>query len=160
AGKRAAALTCQLLAFSRKQVMAPVVFDLNKTVSEMERMLRRLIAENIELVTVLDPELGNVKADPGQIEQVIMNLAVNARDAMPNGGKLTIETANGMIDESQSPELAGSRPGPYVMLSIADTGQGMDDEAKSHLFEPFFTTKEAGKGTGLGLSMVYGIVNQ
>jgi two-component system cell cycle sensor histidine kinase/response regulator CckA len=160
AGDRAAALTRQLLAFSRKQIMAPVVLNLNRIVSEMEKMLRRLIGEDIELVTSLDPGLGNVKADSGQIEQVIMNLAVNARDAMIHGGKLTLETANVTLDEGFARDHAGAHIGPHAMLGVSDTGVGMDQETQSHLFEPFFTTKEQGKGTGLGLSTVYGIVKQ
>ena len=160
AGQRAASLTRQLLAFSRKQVTTPVVINLNSAVSEMEKMLRRLIGEDIELNTILDPSLGSVKADATQIEQVIANLAVNARDAMPDGGKLTIETANVTLDEADVLGQHGTKPGLYAMLSVTDTGHGMDAETKAHLFEPFFTTKEQGKGTGLGLSTVYGIVQQ
>jgi signal transduction histidine kinase len=160
AGIRAASLTRQLLAFSRKQILAPVVLNLNRIVSEVEKMLHRLIGEDIELITSLAPGLGNVKADPGQIEQVIMNLAVNARDAMSNGGKLTLETANVSLDEGYVRHHAGAQTGPHVMLGVSDTGIGMDQETQSHLFEPFFTTKEPGKGTGLGLSTVYGIVKQ
>ena len=160
AAHRAGALTRQLLAFSRKQMITPVVLNLNASVTETQKMLLRLIGEDIEILAVLDQSLGNVRADPGQIEQVIMNLAVNARDAMPQGGKLTIETASVVLDESYVRGHAGAKAGPHVMLSVSDTGHGMDDEMKSHLFEPFFTTKEAGKGTGLGLSTVYGIVNQ
>jgi len=160
AAHRAGALTRQLLAFSRKQMITPVVLNLNASVTETQKLLLRLIGEDIEILTVLDQSLGNVRADPGQIEQVIMNLAVNARDAMPQGGKLTIETASVVLDESYVRGHAGAKAGPHVMLSVSDTGHGMDDEMKSHLFEPFFTTKEAGKGTGLGLSTVYGIVNQ
>ena len=151
---RAAGLTRQLLAYSRRQVLQPEVLDLNVVVSEMDRMLRRLIGEDIELVTILGPHLGRVMADPGQIEQVVLNLAVNARDAMPQGGRLTIRTAN-----SDGPAVGGA-PTPRVLLSITDTGIGMDDRIRSHLFEPFFTTKEVGKGTGLGLATVYGIVRQ
>ena len=141
-------------------MITPVVLNLNASVTETQKLLLRLIGEDIEILTVLDQSLGNVRADPGQIEQVIMNLAVNARDAMPQGGKLTIETASVVLDESYVRGHAGAKAGPHVMLSVSDTGHGMDDEMKSHLFEPFFTTKEAGKGTGLGLSTVYGIVNQ
>jgi len=160
ASDRAAVLTRQLLAFSRRQMVSPVVLDLNSVVNSMEKMLKRLIGEHISLVTVCPPGLGRVKADPGQIEQVIMNLVVNARDAMPNGGKLTIETGNIVLDESYSQEHVGSKPGRYVMLSVSDTGCGMDAETQKHIFEPFFTTKEQGKGTGLGLSTVYGVAKQ
>jgi two-component system, cell cycle sensor histidine kinase and response regulator CckA len=160
AGERAASLTRQLLAFSRKQVLQPKVIDLNSVVSEMGRMLQRLIGEDIELRTVLDFKLGNVKADPGQLEQVIMNLAVNSRDAMPHGGQLTIETANVSVDDHYVMEHVAIKPGPYVLLAISDTGVGIDQDAQAHIFEPFFTTKGIGKGTGLGLSTVYGIVKQ
>ncbi len=160
AADRAAALTRQLLAFSRRQVMAPKVIDLNEVVSNMDKLLRRLLGEDIDLFTALDPYLGPVKADPGQIEQVIMNLAVNSRDAMPNGGKLTIETANVSLDEGYAREHVTVKPGEYVMLAVSDTGEGMDPETCSKVFEPFFTTKNEGKGTGLGLSTVYGIVKQ
>jgi two-component system, cell cycle sensor histidine kinase and response regulator CckA len=160
ASDRATALTRQLLAFSRKQVLQPKVLDLNAIVAELEKMLRRLIGEEIELCAALNPDLGRIKADPGQIEQVIMNLSVNARDAMPQGGRLTIATENVFFTE----ELVGRHgtilPGAYVMLAVSDTGTGLDEKTKMHLFEPFFTTKEAGKGTGLGLSTVYGIIRQ
>ena len=160
AGQRAAALTQQLLAFSRRQVMRPQVLDLNGFLRETERLLQRLIGEDIQLATVLDAALGRVKADPGQINQVILNLAVNARDAMPGGGRLTIETANVDIGAEGAAAQAGWRAGRYVRLSVSDTGAGMDAETRRHLFEPFFTTKPAGQGTGLGLSSVYGIVQQ
>jgi len=159
AAGRASALTRQLLAFSRKQMLAPKILDLNGVVTENLKMLTRMIGEDIELVMVPATALGAVRADAGQIEQVIMNLAVNARDAMPSGGKLTIETSNVSLDEEHAHVQAPLKPGNYVMLAISDTGAGMDSETQSHIFEPFFTTKGP-KGTGLGLSTVYGIVKQ
>ncbi len=159
ASNRATSLTRQLLAFSRKQMLTPKVLDLNEVVTENLKMLNRLIGEDIDLVMVPGTELGAVKADPGQIEQVIMNLAVNARDAMPRGGRLTIETSNVTLDADYARFHAPVSPGEYIMLAISDTGQGMDVETQNHIFEPFFTTK-GHKGTGLGLSTVYGIIKQ
>jgi PAS domain S-box-containing protein len=159
AAKRATSLTVQLLAFSRKQMLAPKLLDLNAVVTENLKLLNRLIGEDIDLVMIPGGDLGFVKADPGQIEQVIMNLAVNARDAMPHGGNLVIETANVRLDESYARTHAGVEPGEYVMIAVSDTGMGMDAETQTHIFEPFFTTKGL-KGTGLGLSTVYGIVKQ
>jgi PAS domain S-box-containing protein len=158
--RRAANLISQLLTFSRRQAMEMEVIDLNPLLRNLEKMLCRVIGEDIELVTLLADDLGRVKADPGQIEQILLNLAVNSRDAMPSGGKLTIETANVTLKETYSQDHPGLAPGHYVMVSITDTGLGMSQEVKERIFEPFFTTKEMGKGTGLGLSMVYGIVKQ
>ena len=160
AADRATSLTQQLLAFSRKQVLHPELLDLNYVVSIMEKMLRRLIGENIELVTRTARQAGRVKADPVQIEQVILNLALNARDAMAEGGRLTLETDNVELDADFVSRQPGSVPGSYVLLRVSDTGAGMDPATVAHIFEPFFTTKEKGKGTGLGLATVYGIVKQ
>ena len=154
---RAALLTRQLLAFSRKQMLTPELLNLNGIVVEMQSMLRPLIGENIVLTTQLDPALGPIEADPGQLHQVVMNLVVNARDAMPNGGDLTIETANADVDEIGDGSI---EPGRYITLTVRDAGEGIDEETLGQIFEPFFTTKEADKGTGLGLATVYGIVKQ
>jgi len=158
--ERAASLTRQLLAFSRKQTLQPTVFNINQLVSDLTKMLGRLIGEDIDLAFVPADDLGNVKADPGQIEQVVMNLAINARDAMPQGGRLTIETMNVTLDEQYAATHVGTKAGDYIMLAGSDTGCGMGKTVLEHLFEPFFTTKELGKGTGLGLATVYGIVKQ
>ena len=160
AADRASGITRQLLAFSRKQVLSPRVINLNDITLNLDALLRRLIGEDVEVRTDLANDLGSVKADPGQIEQVIMNLALNARDAMPQGGKLTLETANAQLDESYGRSHQPTKPGRYVMLAVSDTGHGMPPETQARIFEPFYTTKDVGKGTGLGLSMVYGIVKQ
>jgi PAS domain S-box-containing protein len=160
AGERAASLTGQLLAFSRRQFLVPRILDLNKVVADTKEMLRRVIGEDVELVIRQGCKLAKVLADPGQIAQVLVNLAVNARDAMPGGGRLTIETGNVDLREAETGDLPGAAPGPYVMLAVSDTGVGMSKELMEHMFEPFFTTRERGKGTGLGLSTVYGIVKQ
>jgi signal transduction histidine kinase/ActR/RegA family two-component response regulator len=159
-GDKAALLTRQLVAFGRKQMLTPMLLDLNDLTANMDKMLRRLIGEDIELVTRLDPKIAAVKADPGQIEQILMNLAVNARDAMPEGGRLTLQTQNVDLDEEFAQDHAEASPGSYVKLVVTDTGCGMDAETQAHIFEPFFTTKDIGKGTGLGLATVYGIVKQ
>ncbi len=160
AAEKAATLAHQLLAFSRKQILRPKVLYINDLISNMEKMLYRLIGENVQLTTRLDPELGLIKVDPGQFEQIIMNLAVNARDAMPKGGTITIKTKNTYPDTGYGEHHTPVRPGPCILISVSDTGEGMDAETQNKIFEPFFTTKEKGKGTGLGLATVYGIVEQ
>ena len=165
AGDRAGTLTRQLLAFSRKQVLDPEVLDLNAIVSDSEKMLKRLIGEDVDLVAILDPAIGQIKADPGQVEQVLMNLVVNARDAMPKGGKITIETGSAVLDHTFLDQTCCHpdeefNPGRYIMMAVSDTGCGMDEQLKAQMFEPFFTTKEPGKGTGLGLAMVHGFLKQ
>jgi PAS domain S-box-containing protein len=160
ASDRAAALTKQLLAFSRRQIMQPCVMSVNATVLHTEKMLRRLISEDLELVLVLPPDVGNIKADPNHIEQAIVNLTLNARDAMPDGGRITVETANVRLDDTYARTHLGILPGDFVMIAVSDTGHGMDAETRGRLFEPFFTTKAKGKGTGLGLATVYGAVKQ
>jgi len=153
-------LTRQLLAFSRKELIAPKVLDLNEVISRVQKMILRLLGEDIRFETRCAQNLTPICFDPGQVEQILLNLAVNARDAMPTGGNLTIETSNVTLDESSAGENVGARPGPYVLLAVKDDGAGMSDDVRTHLFEPFFTTKGVGKGTGLGLAMVYGAVQQ
>lgn len=160
AAERATTLTQQILAFSRKRVLQPRVINLNRVVAEMGKMLERLIGEDVEIITLLDPPLGSIWADPAQLEQILLNLTVNARDAMPGGGNLKIQTENVELSKEISGFQRQVRPGKYVLLSVTDTGEGMDKETLPHIFEPFFTTKEEGKGTGFGLATVYGIVEQ
>jgi len=160
AADRAAALTNQLLSFSRRQIMKPRVLNVNQLIGQTEKMLRRLIGEDIELVLNLNPEIGNIKADPNHIAQAIVNLAVNSRDAMPSGGRLIVETGNTQLDENYARTHIGVKPGEFVMIAVTDNGHGMDAATRRRIFEPFFTTKERGKGTGLGLATVYGMVKQ
>lgn len=160
AGERAAALTDQLLAFSRRKIINPKIINLNDSIKNIEKMINRLIGENIQIKCILNDDLGNIKVDPGQMDQIMINMVVNARDAMPNGGKITIETKNTHLNEEYTNHHIAVVPGDYVLLAISDTGHGMDEKTKSRIFEPFFTTKESGRGTGLGLSTVYGIVKQ
>ena len=160
AGLRSAALTDQLLAFSRRQVLRPVVLNLNTVIADTLKMLQRLIGEDIQLTATLEPRIGRVIVDPGQFSQIVMNLAVNARDAMPQGGTLTIATANVFIEPEYARQHVGILPGAYVLTTVSDNGSGMSEDIKQHIFEPFFTTKEVGRGTGLGLATAYGIVKQ
>jgi two-component system, cell cycle sensor histidine kinase and response regulator CckA len=160
AAERAASLTNQLLAFSRRQVMRPVVLNPNTTLANLENMLRRIIGEDIVLSVEASPDTGNIRADAGHIEQAIVNLVLNARDAMPDGGRITIETANVTLDTGYAQSHIGVKPGEFVMIAVTDTGLGMDAEMRRHIFEPFFTTKAKGRGTGLGLATVYGMVKQ
>src|SRR5260370_5145781 len=160
AGQRGQELTSQMLAFSRSRIRAAEVLSLHSVIEEVEKMLRRIIGDDIELVTAFEPGLGKVKADRTELAQILLNLAVNARDAMPTGGTLTFETRNVDVDENYARNHPAAHAGAYVLLTVIDTGVGMDAETQQHLFEPFFTTKEAGKGTGLGLATVYGIVSQ